>query len=104
MAGPRSRKSAYGRARHLYSAGPAHSTGVLEHRHPHRGRRPGDPRRSGGVDGDSGEDSGGHRAPGAGSMTEIFDIAIVGGGMVGASLAVALDGLGVRIALIEAVA
>ena len=32
-----------------------------------------------------------------------YDIAIVGGGMVGASLAVALDGLGVRTALIEAV-
>ena len=32
-----------------------------------------------------------------------FDIAIVGGGMVGASLAVALEGLGVRTALIEAV-
>ncbi len=36
-------------------------------------------------------------------MSEAFDIAIVGGGMVGASLAVALDGLGLRIALIEAV-
>ena len=36
-------------------------------------------------------------------MIETFDIAIVGGGMVGASLAVALEGLGVRIALIEAV-
>jgi 2-octaprenyl-6-methoxyphenol hydroxylase len=36
-------------------------------------------------------------------MTESFDIAIVGGGMVGASLAVALQGLDVRIALIEAV-
>ena len=36
-------------------------------------------------------------------MSEMFDIAIVGGGMVGASLAVALDGLGVRMALIEAV-
>jgi 2-octaprenyl-6-methoxyphenol hydroxylase len=33
----------------------------------------------------------------------MFDIAIVGGGMVGASLAVALEGLGVRIALIEAI-
>jgi 2-octaprenyl-6-methoxyphenol hydroxylase len=33
----------------------------------------------------------------------MFDIAIVGGGMVGASLCVALDGLGLRIALIEAV-
>jgi 2-octaprenyl-6-methoxyphenol hydroxylase len=36
-------------------------------------------------------------------MTEPFDIAIVGGGMVGASLAVALGGLAVRVALIEAV-
>jgi 2-octaprenyl-6-methoxyphenol hydroxylase len=34
---------------------------------------------------------------------EPYDIAIVGGGMVGASLAVALEGLGVRAALIEAV-
>lgn len=32
-----------------------------------------------------------------------YDLAIVGGGMVGASLAVALDGMGMRIALIEAV-
>jgi len=36
-------------------------------------------------------------------MSEKFDIAIVGGGMVGASLAVALEGLGLRVALIEAV-
>jgi 2-octaprenyl-6-methoxyphenol hydroxylase len=36
-------------------------------------------------------------------VSEVFDIAIVGGGMVGASLAVALEGLGTRIALIEAV-
>ena len=36
-------------------------------------------------------------------MTAQFDIAIVGGGMAGASLAVALEGLGVRTALIEAV-
>ncbi len=36
-------------------------------------------------------------------MTESFDIAISGGGMVGASLAVALRPLGLRIALIEAV-
>lgn len=36
-------------------------------------------------------------------MSEVFDIAIAGGGMVGASLAVALEGLGYRIALIEAV-
>ncbi len=36
-------------------------------------------------------------------MNNSFDIAIVGGGMVGASLAVALKGLDVRVALIEAV-
>jgi 2-octaprenyl-6-methoxyphenol hydroxylase len=35
--------------------------------------------------------------------TEVFDIAIVGGGMVGGSLAVALAPLGLKIALIEAV-
>jgi 2-octaprenyl-6-methoxyphenol hydroxylase len=36
-------------------------------------------------------------------VSEKFDIAIVGGGMVGGSLAVALEGLGLRVALIEAV-
>jgi len=36
-------------------------------------------------------------------VSEKFDIAIVGGGMVGASLAVSLDGLGLRVVLIEAV-
>jgi 2-octaprenyl-6-methoxyphenol hydroxylase len=36
-------------------------------------------------------------------MSELFDIVIVGGGMVGASLAVALEGLGLSIALIESV-
>lgn len=36
-------------------------------------------------------------------MKSPYDLAIVGGGMVGASLAAALDGLGVSIALIEAV-
>jgi 2-octaprenyl-6-methoxyphenol hydroxylase len=37
-------------------------------------------------------------------MTQPFDIAIVGGGMVGASLAVALSPLGLKVALVEAVA
>jgi 2-octaprenyl-6-methoxyphenol hydroxylase len=36
-------------------------------------------------------------------MSEMVDIAIVGGGMVGASLAVSLEGLGLRVAVIEAV-
>ena len=36
--------------------------------------------------------------------TQAFDIAIVGGGMVGASLAVALSPLGLKVALVEAVA
>ncbi len=36
-------------------------------------------------------------------MNDSFDIAIVGGGMVGASLAAALQGLDLRVALIEAV-
>lgn len=36
-------------------------------------------------------------------MTDSYDIAIVGGGMIGASLAVALAGSGLRIAVIEAV-
>lgn len=34
-------------------------------------------------------------------MPETFDVAIVGGGLVGASLAAALDGSGLRVALIE---
>jgi 2-octaprenyl-6-methoxyphenol hydroxylase len=37
-------------------------------------------------------------------MTQPFDIVVVGGGMVGASLAVALAPLGLRVALVEAVA
>ena len=37
-------------------------------------------------------------------MTRAFDIAIVGGGMVGASLAVALAPLGLKVALVEAFA
>lgn len=40
----------------------------------------------------------------ADGSTQDFDIAIVGGGMVGASLAVALAPLGLKVALIEAVA
>ena len=37
-------------------------------------------------------------------MSESYDVAIVGGGMVGATLAVALAPLGLRVALIEATA
>ena len=37
-------------------------------------------------------------------MTDGVDVAIVGGGLVGASLAIALEPLGLRVALIEGVA
>src|SRR5260221_12887816 len=90
------------RARHLHSTVVSAAEGILEHRHPNRGRRAGDQRRSGGADRRAGEDSGGGRAPGVRRVSEKFDIAIVGGGMVGASLAVALEGLGLRGRLIEA--
>src|SRR5580692_897272 len=80
------------------------SQGILEHRGSHRGRCAGDlPGRAGGVDRGSGKSPGGGGAPGAGGMTGSVDIAIVGGGMVGASLAVALEHLGVTTALVEAV-
>ena len=36
-------------------------------------------------------------------MTDTYDVLIVGGGLVGASLAIALDGSGLRVALVEAV-
>src|SRR6202035_5739772 len=68
-----------------------------------RGRRAGDQGHSGGADRRVGKDAGGGRAPGVRRVSEKFDIAIVGGGMVGASLAVSLEGLGLRVALIEAV-
>src|SRR3569832_2245079 len=35
-------------------------------------------------------------------MTETFDVLIIGGGLVGASLAIALDGSGWRVGLVEA--
>src|ERR1019366_1514917 len=103
MASSRVRHGAHRRTRHLHSTVAPHPIGISQHRHPHRGRCVGDERGSGGADRRPGENSGGRRALGVGRMSEMFDIAIVGGGMVGASLAVALDGLGVRMALIEAV-
>ncbi|MGB8378369.1 MAG: FAD-binding protein, partial [Rhodanobacteraceae bacterium] len=36
-------------------------------------------------------------------MNDTLDVIIVGGGLVGASLAIALDGSGLRVALAEAV-
>src|SRR6266850_812763 len=103
MARARARNGTDRRARRLHSAVAAPAEGILEHRHPHRGRRAGDQGRSGSADRRTGENPGGGRAPGLCRMSEKFDIAIVGGGMVGASLAVALEGLGLRVALIEAV-
>src|SRR5450631_237949 len=103
MASSRARNGAHRRTRYLHSTVAPHTFGILEHRHPDRGRRVGDEPGSGGADRRSGENSGGGRALGANRVSEMFDIAIVGGGMVGASLAVALEGLGVRMALIEAV-
>src|SRR5450631_204728 len=103
MAGARTGNGTDRRARNLHSTVVACSEGVLEHRHPNRGRRVGDQGRSGSADRRTGENPGGGRAPGVRRMSEIFDIAIVGGGMVGASLAVSLDGLGLRVAVIEAV-
>src|SRR5712672_1526323 len=103
MARARARNGTDRRARRLHSAVAAPAEGILEHRHPHRGRRAGDQGRSGSADRRTGENPGGGRAPGVRRVSEKFDIAIVGGGMVGASLAVALEGLGLRVALIEAV-
>jgi 2-octaprenyl-6-methoxyphenol hydroxylase len=37
-------------------------------------------------------------------MTDSLDVLIIGGGLVGASLAIALDGCGLRVGLVEAVA
>ena len=59
---------------------------------------------AGGADGGAREDAGRDRGAGAGGLMQSaaipsFDIAIVGGGMVGASLAVALAPLGLEVAL-----
>ncbi|WP_430543216.1 FAD-dependent monooxygenase, partial [Xanthomonas sacchari] len=49
---------------------------------------------------------GAHRADGCrsyhGRMSKRHDVVIVGGGLVGASLAIALDRLGVDVGLVEA--
>src|SRR5580704_2852605 len=103
MASARDRYGAHRRARHLCAALGSRVQGVLGHRRAHRGRCARDRRRSGRAHGVSGEDARGGRAHGARIVTAQFDIAIIGGGMAGASLAVALEGLGVRTALIEAV-
>ncbi len=45
-----------------------------------------------------------HENPVIAAAPETFDVVIVGGGLVGASLAIALDGADLRVALVEAVA
>jgi hypothetical protein len=81
----------------------ARAQGILEHRHSHRGRCAGNEWRGGGADRRAGEDPEAIESLVSGRVNAPYDLAIVGGGMVGASLAVALARLGVRIALIEAV-
>src|SRR6185312_1208297 len=102
MAGAGAGDGIDGRTGDLHPPLAAHPQGVLEHRRSHRGRCAGDRGGARGADGGAREDGGRRRGAGAGRMTD--DVAIVGGGMVGASLAVALAPLGLKIVLIEAVA
>ncbi len=98
----------------IYLAGqcPRRAQALPQHRHPHRGRRGGHQERRGGAELARAEGPGPDRsADGArlrgrrvSDLPAVVDVAIVGGGMVGASLAAALSGTGVRVLLIESVA
>src|SRR5438552_15807131 len=101
MAGAGSRHGANRGTRDLHTALAGDPGRVSQHRCASRGRSPGHRRRAGGADSGIGENARRCGSPDAGVMN--CDIAIVGGGMVGASLALALAPLGVSIALIEAV-
>src|SRR5690606_22744309 len=59
-------------------------------------------RRLRGTDGRAAENGGGHRGPDGGTMSMDFDLLIIGGGLVGGSLALALQATPLRIGLVEA--
>jgi hypothetical protein len=71
-----------------------------QHRHSHRGRRARDRRRTRGADQPGGETARRDRTGHAGMKR--FDVVIVGGGLAGSALAVALGRAGRSVALIEA--
>src|SRR5262245_14530694 len=108
MARARAGHGADHRARHLRGARHAwRAQEISRHRHPHRRRRGGDSRWLRGAHRWRAEGRRGYRkADGLGGLmaaAKEFDVAIVGGGMVGASFALALRATGLRTLLIESV-
>src|SRR6266853_6248217 len=83
---------------------PRRPQALSQYRHPHRRRRGGDAARSGSAHRSSAQGRRSDRsADGAGLIMKPLDVdvAIIGGGMVGASLAAGLAGTGVRLLLVE---
>src|SRR5687768_12962539 len=106
MARTRARHVPDGRAGHLHSRRlEGRAAPLVEHRCAHRGRRRGDGGWLRAAHGRSAADGGRDRArDGMSEPTADYAIAIVGGGLVGASLAIALGSLKLRTVVIEAVA
>src|SRR5580700_6817311 len=119
MAGARAWDGAHHRARHLPPRQrPRRPEALPQHRHPHRGRRGGDPARAGSPHRARAQGSKRNRGADGARLTlrvqmarmadtstapaaHDTDVAIIGGGMVGASLALGLAGTGVRVLLVE---